>query len=223
MAKILLVDDDADLAAVVRDWLEDEHHTVDVLFDGADAETQLRIYEYDVIVLDWMLPRQTGVAVCKRYKDRGGKAPVLLLTGKKSVSDREEGLDSGADDYLVKPFHPRELSARLRSLLRRPPAQDGAIQFEDLIIDVEKLTVTKSGKAVNLSPREFKLLEFFIRHPGVVIGNDLLLERVWDDESSATANTVRVHVNRLRNKITAPDDQQGLLKTVHGQGYILKA
>lgn len=222
MAKILLVDDDADLAEVVRDWLEDEHHTVDVLFNGADAETQLRIYEYDVVVLDWMLPGQSGITVCKRFKQRGGKAPVLLLTGKKGVSDREEGLDSGADDYLVKPFHPRELSARLRSLLRRPPPRDGAIMFEDLTLDADKLTVMKGGKAVNLSPREFKLLEFFMRHPGVVASNEVLLQRVWDDESSATANTVRVHVNRLRNKIS-DHDQSCLLKTVHGQGYVLKS
>lgn len=206
---------------MVRSFLLMEHHTVETLSDGADAVQHLRIYPYDVIVLDWQLPGATGVEILKQFRAAGGKTPVIMLTGKDSINDKELGLDSGADDYLTKPFHMKELAARIRSLLRRAPqVADNVLCAGDLLLDPAKYRVTKNGGTIQLLPKEFAVLEFLMRHPNQVFTPEALLERVWKSDSEATSEALRTTMKRLRKKIEDPDGPQ-LIRTVHGVGYVL--
>jgi len=219
MPKILLAEDDPELAGVVKDWLTREFHVVEWVADGNEALESLRFYEYDVLILDWAMPGITGVEIAKKFRAQGGTTPILMLTGKTMIREKEEGFDAGADDYLTKPFDPRELSARLKALLRRPKGVlSNAISFGDLELDPRSRRVTRAGKDVQLGPKEFALLEFFMRHPSEVFTSDALLERVWLNESDSSSDTVRVHINRLRNKIDV-DDSESVIRTVFKQGY----
>jgi DNA-binding response OmpR family regulator len=219
MPKILLAEDDPELAGVVKDWLTREFHVVEWVEDGRDALESLKYYEYDLVILDWTLPSVTGVDIAKQFRARGGTTPILMLTGRTMVKEKEEGFDAGADDYLTKPFDPRELSARLKALLRRPKGVlSNALKFGDLELDPRSRRVSRSGKEVQLGPKEFAMLEFFMRHPGEVFTSDALLERVWLNESDSSSDTVRVHINRLRNKIDT-DGSESLIRTVFKQGY----
>jgi DNA-binding response OmpR family regulator len=219
MPKILLAEDDIELAGVVKDWLTREFHVVEWVDDGKDALESLKYYEYDVVVLDWNLPGVTGVEIAKQFRARGGTTPILMLTGRTMVKEKEEGFDTGADDYLTKPFDPRELSARLKALLRRPKGVlSNSLKFGDLELDPRSRRVVRGGNEVQLGPKEFALLEFFMRHPSEVFTSDALLERVWLNESDSSSDTVRVHINRLRNKIDT-DGTESLIRTVFKQGY----
>ena len=222
MAKILLVEDDLEMCEVVSDWLTDEHYTVDVVNTGTDAVERLRFDKYDVLIFDWQLPDLTGIEVCKRFRSKGGKTPVLMLTGKSEIVDKETGLDAGADDYLTKPFHPRELSARVRALLRRSgEVKQNVLNCGDIELDPQGFKVTKAGQEVALLPKEFALLEFFLRHPNQVFSPEALLDRVWSAESEASPDTIRVHITKLRGKIDK-EGQQSIIKTIHRQGYKLE-
>lgn len=222
MAKILLVEDNDDLANSVRTYLLFEHHTVEHINDGQKAADHLRAFQYDLILLDWNLPNKNGIDILKRFRELGGKTPVLMLTGHDTVDEKEAGLDSGADDYLTKPFQMKELGARVRALLRRPAAisSTNTLQAGKITIDTQKYRVTIDGQPITLVPREFQLLEFFMRHPNQVFSPEALLDRVWPSDSEASTEALRTALKRLRKKV---DPEGDLIRTVHGVGYILEA
>jgi len=223
MAKILVVEDEQDLSGPVRDWLGREHHLVEVVDNGPDALDRLRIYKYDVVILDLMLPGLSGMEVCRRFRSAGGTTPILMLTAKTTVEDKEAGLDAGADDYLTKPFHLKELSARVRALLRRPaPVSGNVLNVRSLVLDTSACRVTKDGHELHLLPKEFSLLEFLMRHPNQVFSADALLDRVWASDTSALPDTVRTHIKTLRKKID-DEDSPSFIRTIHGVGYKLEA
>lgn len=223
MAKILVVEDDLGLSRMVRDWLTFEHHLVETADNGRDGLDKLSFYEYDVVVLDWELPEMTGVEIIREFRSRGGTTPVLMLTGKGSVSDKELSFDAGADDYLTKPFHMKELSMRLRALLRRSSGFTGdALTFRDLMLEPSKHRVTRDGKDVQLLPKEFSLLEFFMRHPNQVFSAEALLSRVWASETDTTVDAVSTCIKRLRKKVDV-EGRTSVIKTVHGVGYKLES
>jgi len=219
MTKVLLVEDELDLAQQVRDWLEDEHYLVEVAHDGQSACDCLQFYNYDLIVLDWMLPKVDGLTICRQYRERGGSAPILLLTAKGSTEDKELGLDTGADDYLTKPFQLKELSARLRALLRRSGGNfSSLLQCGDVTLDPDSRSVTKAGQNVHLEPKEFNLLEFLLRNKNKTFSADALIRRVWESDSLATTDTLRTYIRALRKKIDTPG-ADSIITTVHGVGY----
>lgn len=223
LAKILLVEDDKDLADMVCKWLANQHHNVEHTDDGQDGLSRAKTYEYDLIILDWNLPNVTGYEILCAYRANGGRSPVLLLTGNDKITDIEKGLDAGADDYVTKPFHARELNARLRALLRRPPKYIGdVLTAGDLTMDIANYRVERDGKEIHLLPKEFALLEFMLRNQNRVFPQDLLLEKVWPADSEATVDALTSCVKRLRKKIDA-DSVAPLIKTIHGVGYKLSA
>lgn len=224
MAKILIVEDDRELAGVLQDWLCSEHHVVDTIDNGSEADQMLRHYAFDLLVLDWDLPGMPGVEICRNFRSRGGTTPILMLTGKGEIKDKTAGLDAGADDYLTKPFHPDELSARVRALLRRPSAvaASNELRVADLAMEPATYRVTRAGKELRLLPKEFALLEFLMRHPNVVFSAEALIDRAWSTESDASPDTVRTNIKRLRQKIDTEGSKQ-LIITVHGVGYKLDA
>lgn len=221
MAKILLVEDDRDLAGMVFDWLKFEHHLVEMVHDGQEGLELVQSYDYDIIVLDWELPNVSGVDILRQYRSGGGMTPILMLTGKGAVHEKEAGLDSGADDYLTKPFHMKELSARVRSLLRRPPQVTGNVLTAGLLsLEPSTYRVTKNGADLQLLPKEFALLEFLMRHPNQVFSAEALLDRVWKSESDVSPETVRTCLKRLRKKIDV-EGEASIIQTLHGVGYKL--
>lgn len=222
MAKILIAEDDYNFAANVQDWLTIERHNVEVVHDGLDASTCLRTYSYDLVILDWNLPGKSGVEICQEFRTAGGKTPILMLTGRTSVNEKETGLDSGADDYLSKPCHARELAARVRALLRRSVhITDPVLKVGKLELDPIKWSVTNNGQSVTLRPMEFKLLEFFMKHPGQLFSPQAIFERVWDSSSEATEESIKSHVKQLRQKLDV-EGQPSLIRTVRGMGYMLE-
>ncbi len=223
MAKIVVVEDDKDLVNLIKGILLVERHTIDSVHDGHEALAIIQMHPYDLVILDWMLPGRTGTEICKDYRARGGSAPILMLTAKSTIDDRAEGLDSGADDYLTKPFHPKEFSARVRALLRRPQSvMTKTLKAADIELDPGQVKVYKASKEIHLLPKEFALLELFLRYPNQVFSAEALLDRVWNTDSSASLDTVRTYIKTLRKKIdTNPKDS--LIRTVHGVGYSLNS
>jgi two-component system, OmpR family, copper resistance phosphate regulon response regulator CusR len=219
MAKILLVEDDFDLAFALADRLKREHYTVEVADEGEQALHLLKCGEYDAVILDWNLPNMSGLAILKELRGRGVRTPVLLLTARSDVHDKAQGLDNGADDYLTKPFDPIELSARVRAMLRRASNQPtNLITTGPYTIDPQHFTVFKHGKEIHLQPKEFALLELFMRHPGEVFSQEALLHRIWVSESETSPESVRVYIKNLRQKIDG-DDEQSCIQTVFKRGY----
>jgi DNA-binding response OmpR family regulator len=222
MAKILLVEDDIDLAKTVEEWLSFEHHTIEAVHNGTDAIERLKMCAYDAIILDWNLPDISGLEICQRFRTQLGVTPIIMLTAKSAISDRETGLDAGADDYLTKPFAMKELSARLRALLRRPHALlTSTLRAKDVELDAAKHMVMRQGKSIDLLPKEFALLEFLMRHPDHVFSGDELLRRVWHADSDATAEAIRTCLKRLRKKLGETEDNS-IIETIYGVGYKLK-
>ena len=221
-AKILLVEDDVANALTVKEWLLLEHHNVDVAFTGNQALDYLKAFTYDLLILDWQLPGPSGLQICKAYKSQTS-GPVMMLTGMTSIEQRVEGLEAGADDYLVKPFDMRELLARVKSLLRRL-AELGEPQkrltVRDVSLDTGSRVVKRNDKELSLTPREYDVLEFFFKHPNQVISPDSLLKRVWNSDAAASPHSVYTCLNRLRKNLN-PEDKDYLIKTVHGVGYRL--
>lgn len=219
MARVLVVEDDADLAEGIEQRLTFEHYTVEVTGNGADALEMLKIYQYDLVVLDWNLPELTGVDICRRFRAQGGVTPILMLTGEADIAHKEAGLDSGADDYLTKPFEHRELLARVRALLRRPREFQGEkLTAGGIVMDLETRSVTKDGKEIHLKPLEFMLLEFFMRNPNRVFSQEALLERVWPPGTDASNENVRTYIKTLRKQIDRPQGES-LIRTIYGAGY----
>lgn len=223
MAKILIVEDDEDLLISLRQTLKAENHAIEAVTEGDEGLERLQVYDYDLAIIDWGLPGLPGTEICKRYRDGGGKALILMLTGKAATAEREEGLDSGADDYLAKPFNVRELTARVRALLRRAgsaPTNKDILKIRNLELNSASCEVTKDNKPLTLSRKEFALLETFLKDPKRVFSVDVLLRDIWSDTPNASADTVRTHIKTLRKKIDT-QDQATLIDTVHGVGYRL--
>ncbi len=217
--RILLVEDEVKMARAVRRGLEQEGYAVDAVADGDDALHRALYEDYDAIILDVMLPGRDGFTVCRELRTKGRWAPVLMLTARDRVEDRIRGLDAGADDYLVKPFSFGELLARLRALVRRGAAErPTALTADDVVLDPASHTVTRRGDVVDLSAREFALLEFLMRHAGEVVSRNRILEHVWDVNYEGFSNVVDVYVGYLRKKLEAPFDRP-FIRTVRGVGY----
>ena len=220
--RLLLVEDDDKLARAVARGLRHEGYAVDVAADGEAALLQAAIWEYDAIVLDIMLPRRDGVAVCATLRERGCWAPVLMVTARGEIPDRVRGLDAGADDYLPKPFSFEELLARLRALLRRAPAERPTqLEVGDLVVDPAAHTVACGGTPVELTAREFAVLEYFVRHEGEAVTRTRLLEHVWDENYIGSTNVVDVYVGYLRKKLEVPFGRP-LIRTLRGVGWTLE-
>lgn len=223
MAKILIVEDERDLCGLVRNWLTREKHLVEEAENGLDALTQLGLSKFDVIILDLMLPGMNGMEVCRRYRQQLGYTPILMLTAKNTVEDKEAGLDAGADDYLTKPFHLKELAARVRALLRRGQSQpDNNLKVKDITIDTNQCLVKKGSQVVHLLPKEYRLLEFLARHPNHVFSAEELLASVWESDTPALLDTVRGHIKRLRKKLDTPG-AESIISTIYGLGYKIEA
>jgi DNA-binding response OmpR family regulator len=223
MAKILIVEDERDISGLVSNWLLRDNHLVEQADNGLDALNQMELSKFDVIILDLMLPGMNGLEVCRRYRQHLGHTPILMLTAKNTIDDKEMGLDAGADDYLTKPFHLKELAARVRALLRRGDSLPGNIhQIRDIVIDSSKCLVTKGGETIHLLPKEYRLLEFLVRHPDHVFSAEELLARVWESDTLAFLDTVRGHIKRLRKKLDNPN-QPSIISTVYGMGYKIEA
>jgi len=223
MAKVLVVEDERDLSGPIKDWLTREQHLVELADNGVEAIEKLSVYKFDLIVLDLMIPGLNGIEVCKRFRAQGGSTPILMLTAKSAVEDKERGLDSGADDYLTKPFHLKELSARVRALLRRHTQATGSeLKVGNLHLDILSRKVTMDGEEIHLVPREFSLLEFLMRHPNQVFSAEALLDRVWASDTLASPDTIRTYIKILRKKLGG-EGKDSLIRTVHGVGYKLES
>jgi two-component system copper resistance phosphate regulon response regulator CusR len=219
--RILLVEDDPVIASSLAKGLREQAYAVDVATDGDAAIYQAAVNPYDAIVLDVMLPKRDGFAVSRELRRRGLSTPVLMLTARDAVRDRIEGLDTGADDYLTKPFEFGELLARLRALLRRGPALAPALlRVADLELDTHAQRATRAGRAVALTTREYALLEFLARNAGRVVGRAEISDHVWDDNYDPLSNLIESYINRLRKKLDAPG-LPPLIHTRRGAGYLL--
>jgi DNA-binding response OmpR family regulator len=219
--RILLVEDDAVIASSLAKGLREQAYAVDVATDGDAAIYQAAVNPYDAIVLDVMLPKRDGFAVSRELRRRGLTTPVLMLTARDAVRDRIEGLDTGADDYLTKPFEFGELLARLRALLRRGPVLAPAVlRVADLELDTHAQRATRAGRGVALTTREYALLEFLARNAGRVVGRAEISDHVWDDNYDPLSNLIESYINRLRRKLDAPG-LPPLIHTRRGAGYTL--
>lgn len=220
--RILIVEDDQSLHRIIRRRLMEEGYAVDGCFDGEDALDYMQSEVYDCVILDWMLPKKDGVIVLREFRNHGGHTPVLMLTAKDSVTDRVEGLDAGADDYLTKPFAYDELSARVRALLRRTTEiKNNKLQVADLVMDLSKHTVYRGEKQISLTSREYSLLEYFLRNQGQVLTRSQIADHVWNYDFDYDSNVVDVYVRYLRNKIDKGFEEP-LIHTVRGYGYVVK-
>lgn len=219
MAKILIVEDEQALSDMVADFLGDCGHTIEQVFTGSEALDRLRLYSYDLVIMDWELPGITGVTVTRQYRQSNGQTPVLFLTGKKELADKIEGFNTGADDYLTKPFQAPELQVRVQALLRRPKVLVAdVIQYRHLEIDTASGKVFKKGTDVKVLPKEFALLTFLIKNRGHVFDHTALLDKVWSSESDATSEAIMTCVKRLRKKLDI-EGEPSIITTVHGVGY----
>lgn len=220
--RVLVVEDSRRLAGIIKRGLLEEGYAVDSAFDGEEAEYMAETTPFDVIILDIMLPKKDGVAVCRDLRAKNVNTPILMLTAKDSVEDKVSGLDSGADDYLVKPFAFSELLARLRALLRRevlPKTQ--RFQVGDLSLDPQSREVWRDGSRVDLTAKEYAIIEYFMRRPNAVVTRTMLGESVWDYEFDGISNIIDVYVRRLRRKIDR-EGETSLIQTVRGAGYRLR-
>jgi two-component system response regulator MprA len=219
--KVLVVDDEPGVRAALERALALERHDVQLAEDGQQALDALAESTVDAIVLDVMMPRVDGLEVCRRLRAAGDRTPVLMLTARDAIDDRVDGLDAGADDYLVKPFALRELNARLRALLRRVDPGGPTLAFGDLVLDRAGREVRRGARRIELSKTEFSLLELFLEHPRQVLTRSTLFERVWGYDFGATSNALGVYMGYLRRKTEAGDERR-LLHTVRGVGYVLR-
>jgi two-component system copper resistance phosphate regulon response regulator CusR len=221
--RLLLVEDDSRIARFVARGLQEQSYAVDVVATGDDALYQVEINDYDVVVLDVMIPGKDGFATCRAIRGMGKRMPILMLTARDAVDDRIHGLDSGADDYLTKPFEFGELLARLRALLRRPKElQPSRIIVGDLELDTASQTAKRGNRSISLTAKEYALLEYLVRNANRVIGRSEIAEHVWNESFDPFSNLIEVYVNRLRRKL-GDYHGQPLLQTRRGSGYILCA
>ena len=222
--RVLVIEDDADTAAYIRKGLKEEGHVVDHAQDGKEGLFMALGQSYDVTIVDRMLPGLDGLSIIQTLRTSGNTTPVLILSALGEVDDRVQGLRAGGDDYLVKPFAFSELLARLEALVRRADteAAETSLRVDDLQLDLLTRVVKRAGQVIELQPREFRLLEYLMRHAGQVVTRTMLLENVWDYHFDPQTNVIDVHVSRLRRKIDK-EFGQPLLHTIRGAGYTLRA
>ncbi len=219
--RVLVVEDQKKTASFIRKGLAEQGYVVDVVRDGSDAEVQARVNDYDLIILDVMLPGQDGMQVCRNLRRLKVQAPILMLTALTTTQDKVKGLDSGADDYLGKPFEFSELLARARALVRRHQGASPRLKVADLELDSATRKVIRADREVHLTAREFSLLEYLMQHTGKVVTRTAISEHVWDIHFDTESNVIDVYINFLRNKIDK-GHKTPLLHTVVGTGYVLK-
>jgi DNA-binding response OmpR family regulator len=220
--RILLVEDETALGTLLKHGLEEQGYAVDVAADGEDALAFTATEPYDLVVLDVMLPDLDGFSVCRRLRSDGANMPVLMLTALDSIEDRVAGLDSGADDYLPKPFDPRELLARVRALLRREQSsRDPKLRLADIELDTGSQEVRRGERAIELTKREYAILELFLRNANRVLSRDEIAQHIWAFDFSAMSNVIDVYIGNLRRKL-GDNTEPRLLRTVRGSGYLLR-
>lgn len=217
----MVVEDEHRIANSIKKGLEQERYAVDVAYNGTDGFDLGVTEEYDLIILDLMLPGMDGITICKTLREKHIHAPILVLTAKGQIQDKVEGLDSGADDYLTKPFSFEELLARVRALIRRPKNSLGTVlTVVDLQLNTKSYEVKRDGKIIQLSSKEFSLLEYLLRHSNQILTKEQIISHVWDYEADILPNTVEVYIRNLRNKIDRPfKNKKPLIQTVRGFGY----
>jgi len=218
--RILIIEDEQKVAAFIQKGLEQEGYAVDVAYDGEEGAYQAENFEYDAVILDLMLPKLPGLEVLKKIRARHLSLPVLILTARSAVEEKVAGLDSGASDYLVKPFAFAELSARIRALLRRGSQESTTLRLADLEMNTAARTVARAGRKIDLKLKEFSLLEFLLRNARRTVTRTMIIEHVWDIHFDSVSNVVDVHINTLRNKIDREFPTQ-LIHTIRGVGYML--
>lgn len=222
--KILIIEDEHKIAQSIKKGLEQERYIVDVCFTGNEGYDLASTEHYDVIILDIMLPDISGIEICKKLRSKRIHTPVLVLTARGQIRDKVEGLDSGADDYLTKPFSFEELLARIRAIVRRPQntIDNSILEVGDLKLNTRTYEVIREGVEIKLSSKEYSLLEYFMKHPGIIFSKDQIISHVWDYDSDILPNTVEVYIRNLRNKIDIPfKNKKPLIETVRGFGYKL--
>lgn len=219
--RILVIEDDHKIANAIKRGLEQETFAVDVCFDGKEGLGQASTIDYDLIILDRMLPEiADGLNICRALRDQEKHVPILILTAKDKIADRVEGLDAGADDYLIKPFAFEELLARVKTLLRRPKNKiNDILKVDDLILNLKTFQVQRKNKRIDLTSKEFALLEYLVRNPNRVLTKENIISHVWDYDADILPNTVEVFIGYLRNKIDRPFKKFPLIHTVRGFGY----
>lgn len=223
MAKILIAEDDTSLGMSLQLTLESEKHVVELVTDGLEALDRLKLYPYDLVILDVDLPGLNGFEVARQFRDRRGAIPVLMLTGKATINDKASGFEAGADDYLTKPFDMRELLMRINALLRRPAVYAGdIIEGRGISLDTSTRIAHKGGEKVELTAKEFELLEFLMKRPDQYFSVDDLLDQIWTSESESSELAARQLIRRLRKKIES-DGEEPLIVTSKGLGYKFKA
>lgn len=221
--QILIVEDEEKIANFLRRGLLEESYAVDVARDGEEALYKFDINEYDLVLLDLLIPKVDGVAVCRKIREKNTNLPILVLTAKDAVEDKVAGLDAGADDYMTKPFSFSELTARIRALIRRGNKADPAVlTVDDLSLNPATRTAERNNKPITLTAREYALLEYFMRHPNVVLTKTQLLEHVWDYNYEGLSNIVETYVKYLRQKIKTGVKDKELIHTLRGSGYMMK-
>ena len=221
--RVLIAEDEKELCRVIEKRLEDESYAVDAVNDGRSALEYLLSGSYDIVILDVMMPGLDGFEVLSRYRAEGGKAPVLFLTARDAVSDRVRGLDSGADDYLVKPFSFQELLARIRVLLRRGGGNGASavLRVQDLVLDPASHSVSRAGRSIDLSAKEYAILECLMRNKGMVLSRESIREHIWSWDYDGESNVIDVYIRYLRKKIDDGESMK-LIHTIRGAGYMLK-
>ena len=222
--KILVIEDEHKIAGAIKKGLEQEGLAVQISYDGMEGFDLASTEEYSVIILDLMLPKMDGLTLCKRLRDEKIHTPILILTAKGELEDKISGLNSGADDYLPKPFAFEELLARIRTLQRRPAEiADNKLFADDLILDMNSLIVSRNNKVISLTKREYNLLEYLMRNKNKILTKDQIINYVWNYESDILPNTVEQYIGYLRNKVDKPfKNSTQLIKTARGFGYILR-
>lgn len=223
MAKVLIVQDTQHRADDVADHLDKQQFLVECITDGNSALSRMTSYHYDVVVMDWAQPDINAPELCQEYRKAGGNSPILLLSNMADVELKEAGLEAGADDFLTKPYHPKELVARVRALRRRSTAHfQAALHAGDLRLDPDARTLTKNGVPLHLEPREFNLLEFLMRNQNKTYSAESLIRNVWESDSQTTTDTLRAYIRSIRKKIDSPG-QDSIISTVHGVGYKIQS
>jgi two-component system, OmpR family, response regulator MprA len=219
--RILIIEDDEGIVRVLRRALSYEGYTVDTALDGENGLHLARDHHPDLVILDLMLPGMDGIEVCQRLRS-GGSVPILMLTAKDAVQDRVQGLDAGADDYMTKPFELDELLARLRALLRRTQLDRAPVlNFADLVLDTSTRQASRTGRAIQLTAKEYDLLDLFLRHPRQVLTREMIFDRVWGYDFGGESNVLDVYIRYLRQKLESEGEQR-LIHTVRGVGYVLR-
>ncbi len=219
--RILLVEDEKNVAAFIKKGLEEEFYSVDIAEDGTEGLLMAKSNDYDLIILDIMLPGMDGIEICKKIREGDRRVPILMLTAVDSIESKVQGLESGADDYLTKPFAFSELLARIKALLRRVPDTVSELAIDDLRMELLSRRVYRGNREINLTPKEFSLLEYLLRNSGRVLSRTQIIENVWGYNFDPGSNVVDVHIKFLREKIDS-DSERKLIHTVRGAGYILK-